>query len=146
MVVEVLANSIKQARMQAQRVVSMSHMLSIGTGLFQYAEKHDGAFPESLEDLFRALPRQLSMSLLTSPYHGQGPTSLDEISGGVYLILRPGLSIHSDPDQIVLAERRAFDGRGANFLFADGHGEYLPEPQASEIIERIKAGAADVRK
>ncbi|MBK8269101.1 MAG: hypothetical protein IPK83_12660 [Planctomycetes bacterium] len=59
---------------------------------------------------------------------------------------RPGLNHNSPPDEIVLAEKAIFAGNGANFLFVDGHVEFIAEPRASEIIEQIKSGAESVKR
>ncbi len=56
------------------------------------------------------------------------------------LIFRPGLTTKSDPREILLAEREVTDSRGANFLFVDGHVEFIKEPRASELLEGSAMG------
>ncbi len=146
MVTTALARSVAAARQQSQQVVSATHMRCVGQMLYMYADKHKGAFPESLEDFVRAMPDTLTLNMLTSPYTGCGPKSIDEVNRRSYVVYRPGLTTKSDPREIVLAEREVIDGRGANFLFVDSHVEFIKEPRASELLELIASGATEVRR
>ncbi len=139
------ARSLARARLMSQRVVSMNNMRGIGQALYIYASEHDGAFPDSLENLLRSSPDALSLTMLVSPYDGRGPKSIDDVNRKSYVIYRPGFGISSAPTEVILAERTVHDD-GANFLFQDGHVEFIKEPQASRLLELIAAGEEQVRK
>ncbi len=143
-VAESFGASLVQARRQARRAVSMSNMRGIGQGLYMYAGNNKGAFPGSLEDLLRHKDELIAMEMLISPYTGEGPKSLAEVADRSYVLYRPGLTTSSPPTEILMAERHG-DGNGACFLFVDGHVEYIAEPEASELIAKIEAGAESVR-
>ncbi|MFH1418928.1 MAG: H-X9-DG-CTERM domain-containing protein [Planctomycetota bacterium] len=138
-----VARSFAQARAQAKRVVSMSNMRGMGQALYIYADKHGGAFPESLEALLRAIPDALSLKMLISPYDGRGPESIDDVERDAYVVYRPGLTTGSIPTEVVMAERTLHDG-GANFLFQDGHVEFIEEPHATRLLEMIANGEEHV--
>ncbi len=113
--------------------------------MYVYAEKHDGAFPDSLSDLLRAVPDAISLDQLVSPYDGQGPRSISDVDQSCYILYRPHLSTKSAPTEVIMAEREA-QRDGANFMFVDGHVELIQEPRASELIQLIRDGAEQVRK
>ncbi len=137
-----LSVALVEAQQMARRTVSMANMRGIGQGLHIYAADHEGRFPNDLAELVRT--DVISLKALVSPYTGQGPTSIDEVNDKSYLLYRPGLSAASWPMEIVLAERETEAG-GANFLFVDGHVEWIDDPVASDLIERIKRGEETVR-
>lgn len=137
--------TLVRARLQAKRMVSMHTQRTLGQSLYIYANKHNGAFPESLEDLLRALPETVKLDMLVSPYDGEGPKTIADVDHDCYLLYRPGLTVHSAPTEVLLAERK-LHGDGANFLFVDGHVEFIKDPLASELLERIEAGEQVIQK
>ena len=145
-VTRALSASLAEARKEARRTVSMVNMRGIGMAMFQYAEAHKGAFPDSLVDLIRS--ESITIKMLVSPYDGRGPKTIDEIASKSYVIYRPGLTqagggaIAMEP---ILVERELHDN-GVCVLFADGHVEWAEGARASEIIEQVKAAAAGPRK
>lgn len=144
--VEVATDALSQARKEAQRVVSMSNMRVIGQAIYIYAADHKGVFPENLEEILRAQPNLATLDTFRCPYDGTGPASFDELTQKSYLLYRPGLTDKSPPDEILLAEKSTYGNNGANFLFVDGHVEFIPEPRAGELIELMRSGAASVTR
>jgi len=142
--VSLIAETTGNARSQAQRTVVMSNMRAIGQALHIWANDHKNQFPATLEELVTA--GIVSIDQFANPYDGTGPRRAEEVTRDGNVIYRPGLTPSSDPGEIVLAEKSIVNGEGANFLFVDGHVEFIPEPQASELIEKIKSGAAEVRR
>ncbi|MCG8409529.1 MAG: hypothetical protein MI923_30355 [Phycisphaerales bacterium] len=138
-----LVESTVKARLQAQRVKSMHTQRALAQSLYLYAEKHGGAFPESLEELFRAMPDTVNLEMLISPYDGEGPASIAEVNRGCYLVYRSGLTTRSAPTEVLMAERE-LHGDGASFLFLDGHVEFIQDPKASELLDQIAAGEKSV--
>ncbi|MBN2559733.1 MAG: hypothetical protein JXQ75_02220 [Phycisphaerae bacterium] len=138
-----LAESLAAARRQARQVVSAANLRGVGQALYIYADAHKGAFPPGLEDLLKA--NSITLKMLASPYDGRGPTSIDEVKRKSYFVYRPGLTTASNPEEVLVAEREPHDD-GANFLFQDGHVEWVPEPRASELLELIARGEPEVTK
>lgn len=138
--VRVLGESLAQARQQSRRVVSMANMSGIGKALYIYADGHKGAFPESLKALLRAMPDEVSLKQLVSPYDGKGPKSIDEVERKSYLVYRPGLTTADAQTRVLLGEREIHDG-GACFLFLDGHVDFVLDPRASELLKEIAEGS-----
>lgn len=144
MLAESLGASLVQARRQARRAVSMANMRGIGQALYIYASRHKDAFPGSIKELLRAQEDTITLNMLVSPYDGKGPTSIEEVTEKSYVVYRPGLTTASAPTEILLAERRG-DGEGACFLFVDGHVSFIPEPDATVLLEMIERGEETVR-
>ena len=58
-----------------------------------------------------------------------------------YYYLGAGMTDMVPSDVILLYELPAINnGDGANFLYADGHVDFIDEPQATNIINQLKAG------
>lgn len=145
-IVGTLTQSFLAARRQARSYVSAANMRTIGMALRVYADQHKGEFPESLAALLRAMPDSVSLESLTSPYDGIGPKSIDEVETKACVIYRPGLTVRSDPAEVIMVERRTDRVSGAHFLFVDGHVEFIAVPRAQELIDLIEAGAAEIRR
>ena len=141
--VGLLAEATGNARSEAQRTVVMSNMRLIGQGMYIWAQSHKDQFPATLEELVSG--GMVTLDRFTNPRDGNGPKTAEDVTRDGNLIYRPGLSTSSDQREILLAEKSSYDG-GASFLFVDGHVEFIPEPTASELIEKIKSGAAEVRR
>lgn len=146
-VAQLLTESIGRSRDQAKRMVSMSNMRGIGMAIMMYADSHKGAYPGSLEALVKAAPDSVALEQFRSPYSQEGPSTLDELTAKSYLIYRPGLSSNSPAAEIILCERTLIPGQdGANFLFVDGHVEFIAQPEAGEIIRLMESGAPSVTR
>lgn len=140
---ESLVDSLTMARRQAQRVVGMSNMHQATMALIVYADQHEGRYPESLESLVAQSPDELPLQLLANPYTGDGPLKPSEIAEYGHVLYRTGLTNKTPPNEVVLAERslQPFgEPPMANFAFADGHCEAIPDPIASTLIEMIRDG------
>lgn len=142
--VNLLMEATGNARNQARRAVVMNNMRMIGQGLYIWANDHKNQFPATLEELVAG--GIVTVSQFANPYDGSQPARAEDVSRDGNVIYRPGLSPSSDPGEIILAEKSIVNGEGASFLFVDGHVEFIPEPEASELIEKIKRGAAEVRR
>lgn len=141
--VGLLVEATGNARSEAQRTVVMSNMRFIGQGMYIWAQSHKDQFPATLEELVSG--GMVTLDQFANPRDGTGPKSAEDVTRDGNVIYRPGLSTASDPREILLAEKNPQDG-GASFLFVDGHVEFIPEPRATELIEQIKSGAAEIRR
>jgi prepilin-type processing-associated H-X9-DG protein len=139
---ESIAASLAESRYQSSRIVSMSRMKGIVTACLSHAEKHDCSFPSSLGDL--VAQGLLSVEMFRSPYDGSGPTDSTEVDRMSFYLYQPGLNVSAmkqPSSTVVLVEREIHRERGANVAFADGHVEWIEEPQAGEIIAQVQHGA-----
>ncbi len=137
-----LVSSGKAARFEAQRAMSMNNMRGIGMAFSIHAQANKNAFPPDLATLLR--DNNVTLEQFRNPYTGEIPESPSAVDKESYLLYRPGLSTNSDPREVILAEREP-QKNGANFLFVDGHVEFIAEPRASELIGLMLQGAPEVR-
>ncbi len=114
---ELLAPSLREARAEAERAVTMSHMKQLGHALHGYAIDHDDTLPPDLQTL---VDRGLF-----SPDLLQGPEGRPR-----YVYVQPGRAMRTVTDaQRQILAYEAFDewGEGINVLFIDGHVEHVAE-------------------
>jgi len=142
-VVEALTESIGNAEQQAKRTVSAANMRGIGQGLYIYASEHKDAFPDSLDVLIQ--DNNVSKMMFSNVYDGQSVDAIKSVDNDGFYLYRRGLTTNADPHEILLAERQVVNGEGANFLFVDGHVEFIAEPEASKLIEKIQGGEKEIR-
>lgn len=144
-VLEMLAN----ARTAAQRTIGMARIRGLCMAVNVYTESHQGAFPDSLETLLRDPAQIATLELLRNPYTDEGPDTIEEVAEYSHILFRNGLQTPVDPQEIIFGERsvaRKGQTPGANFGFADGHVEFIEEPDASRLIELIETGAESVSR
>lgn len=140
---EGLMGSAEAARLQAKRTVSASNLRGLGMSFYMYAQNHGDKFPSDLGELLRL--DMITVQMLTSPYDGMGPTGVADVGEKCAYIYRgAGLTTSDNPMEVLAAERSVVE-EGANFLFLDGHTEFIREPEASELIAKIQAGEKSVR-
>jgi len=137
-----IAASLVQGRDQSRRLVSGANIRGIIISCKIHANRHQGAWPETLGQL--AADGSVSLQQFTSPYDGTGPTSIEEVDRLSFYLYRCGLNEKTikDPSILVVAgEREVHRGQGANFGFADGHVEWIAEPRAGELLAELRAAA-----
>jgi len=142
--VSTLVEATGRGRDAAERTLVMANMRAVGQGLHLWAAEHKNQFPDDLSELVN--DGLVTLAMFAKPGDESGPLRVEDIATLGNVIYRPGLSSTADPREILLAEKIDANAAGANFLFVDGHVEYVPEPEAGELIEKIKAGAAEVRR
>lgn len=135
--------SIQQVRLQSQRTVSSANMRGIGQGFYIWAQDHKGSFPPDLKTLIES--NNVTPQMFASPYEGQFLDENSNVDTEGYLLYRPGLTTQSPPVEILLAEKSREGMDGANFLFVDGHVEFIPEPKASELLKLMAENAPEIR-
>jgi prepilin-type processing-associated H-X9-DG protein len=137
----VVGASFQAARAQARRALCMAQMKSVLQGCMIYANDHKNQWPESLEVLAQSGilgDPQAAAKILADPYEEPGNTPT-----GVYYLYRPAGDFRHSPQEpgtyIVLSEPYVHDG-GACFGFADGHVEWIAEPQAEGRLSTMRQG------
>ena len=130
-----LAVSMRQARKQAQRQVSMANIKGLMMSCLIYANENKNQWPGSLKVLVDQ--GAVTSDILVSPY--------DRRRGGgnePYYLYRPPVdtkSIKEPSRTVVICEPELHDG-GANFGFLDGHVEWVEGTRATELLRIMKSG------
>ena len=123
----------------ASRDQCQLHLRRLGVELTLYASEHEGAFPESLEDLRDVLLARRSGAELPGDarwFRCPGrPLSAD--LGYEYV---PGLTLDSPRQRIVCYDREGNHPGGRNVLFADGRVRWFREDLFQQILRAQKNG------
>jgi len=132
------------------RVRCQSNLRQIGQGLLLYAYDHGGQYPQTLGPLIS--DADLSPEVFLCPSSNEKPASgqtrqqivADFAKSGhcSYVYLAAGMKGSSLPANFVVAYEPLDDHEkdGANFLFGDGHAEWLNAKEAANFIKQLKAG------
>ena len=131
------------------RMRCASNMRQIGQAIMLYANENRGAYPDRLEDLL--LTQQISSDVFACPFTNDTPSpgatpqaqAANLSAGGhlSYVYLGKGLTTQCNPEIVVLYECVGDYGfKGANFLFAEGHVEFINAPLAQKMINDLAAG------
>ncbi len=137
------------SRELANRIKCASNMRQIGLAMLLYANENKGAYPPRLQDL--VLTQQISAECFVCPSSndtkaaGNTPAQVAaNMPAGThisYIYLGKGLIDGADPETVVLYEKPGNHGQdGMNFLFADGHVEFLNAQQAGVMLSQLQAG------
>jgi len=123
--------ALVRGRVLAKRTIAASHLGSIGSAAFVYANQYDGCYPPNLQVLV-----------------DEGLIKADELIDLASLNEPPacdfyyvsGLTTKDDPHWIVAySDPAVSNGEGANVLFVDSHVEWFEEPALSEAIDDFQA-------
>ncbi len=137
MSVGMLLPALGQARVQAQRAVTMTHLRQIAVACEMYHAQHRQYPPDLLKLVEKNI---LPANVLFSPQSGRRPR-LD--SGGKpigpfdYVYLAPQVAL--PPNMVLAYERPEINrGKGSNVLFADGHVEWMPMPKFRRELKKTQ--------
>jgi prepilin-type processing-associated H-X9-DG protein len=129
--------SLREARHQALRMVSMSNLQAFLVGGMSYAAANRRQWPESLQVLIHQnyLPPELASRLYSDPYQPDAAPSPQPY----YLYRRPmdPAKIKHPSQEVVMSEPTLHEG-GANFGFLDGHVEWVAGPRAEELLRVMR--------
>jgi prepilin-type processing-associated H-X9-DG protein len=153
LLISILLPSLNRAREAANRIKCASNMRQIGLGLKLYANEFGGREYKYPPDLAHVLVSQdITADVFVCPSSNddrmpqgtpvaQYAQLLQHGSGCCSYIYVPGLTDSAPADAVLLYEPIAnHDGDGANFLFADGHVDWLTAPMATSFIKQIEQG------
>jgi prepilin-type processing-associated H-X9-DG protein len=144
----ILLPSLNRARETANRVKCASNMRQIGQAILLYSNSNRGVFPPRLEDLLRTQPIDASIFVCpsgddTTAPGTSGPGQASSLSAGghlSYVYVGQKLNSSASVEAVVLYEPLTNHRDGANFLFADGHVEFMTNSAASAMIKQLEAG------
>jgi prepilin-type processing-associated H-X9-DG protein len=134
-----LVASLARSRELSRRMMSASQLSGIMHAALIYAGKHDGQWPGSLSDLLQA--ELITLDMVGNVYEGTGPRTVANVERESYYLFRRDVPEHiGQPASFVVAgERYIRSAEGANFAFADGHVEFVTEPDASRLLAILRA-------
>jgi prepilin-type processing-associated H-X9-DG protein len=128
----ILLPSLNRARETANRVKCASQMRLIGTAINSYQSQHSGQYPPNLNAL-------VSSGLITS----QGlvcPSDNNTSGQPSYILMAQTGFVPVSANSVLLYEPITDHTDGANFLYADGHVDFVPRPQADTMISHLQSG------
>jgi len=143
LLISILLPSLNRAREVANRVKCASNMRQIGQAIVLYANDYGGQYPPDLATLLKT--EDIRPPVFVCPDStdtpASGPGDLDSGGHDSYVYLGKGLTMPADPSVPVLYEADSHHIDGANFLFGDGHVEFMSKSQEAGILSRAnKAG------
>lgn len=149
--ISILLPSLNRARESASRIKCASNMKQIGLALKMYANDDPRTYKFPADLALLAKTQDLGLQAFVCPSSedtiptgstlGELQTQLKHGSGCCSYIYVPGFTDNASPDVILLYEPLTnHDKDGANFLYADGHVDWIPKAQAESIIRQITSG------
>jgi len=143
--IAVLLPALNRAREQAKRVKSAANLRQIGMGAMMYANNHNNKFPPDLgtmareEDLTAAVFKNPRMNDRSPP----PPANPKLLAGWVdqnsdYVWAGAGQDTTAGAHVPLAYEKPEQNADGINILYADGHVEFVPMPQATQEIQKAK--------
>ena len=147
--ISILLPSLNRARETANRVKCASNMRMIGQALLLHANENRGAYPPRLENLL--LTQDITGDAFVCPSSSDtaapgaaGAAQAAKLSAGghlSYVYVGQKLGPSAPAEAVLLYEPPANHGNdGGNFLFGDGHVEFMSRQAAQQIIAQIQAG------
>jgi prepilin-type processing-associated H-X9-DG protein len=144
----IMLPSLNRARETANRIKCASNMRQIGQAIQLYANENKGSYPADLGTLMHdediAMDAFLCPSSNVSP-PGNDVRTPDQMAQWVnehspYVYGGKGLKTDAPADRIVLYENLSdHDTDGGNFLYGDGHVEFLGKQAYTQEMTRIQA-------
>ncbi len=142
------AGQPSRARPAANQVKCASNLRQIGQTVFQVAQTN-GRYPDTLDELVgsSSLPAETLVCPQCDDTVAPGATAAQQAANlragrhVSYVYVGKGLPLVDppSPNAVVAYELPAnHDGRGANFLFADGHVDWLIASDADRLIRQIQ--------
>lgn len=142
--IAVLMPTMCGSRETANRVKCGANLKQIGSALHDYANAHDGHYPDTLEQLVLAnpdLPKTAFVCPSSNDEAATGNTPADVAASFSqphhlsYLYLGKGLTTSAKDDTPLMAEPLDnHDNDGASILFTDGHVDFCTKDAAKHIL------------
>jgi prepilin-type processing-associated H-X9-DG protein len=143
----ILLPSLGQPRGAANVVKSANNMRQIGLAITLYAGDNKGKYPPDLgtlvktEDIAAQVFISPSNDLAVPPNMTPDQTAAWVNTNSDYVFSGVGLTNAADAGRIIAYEKNDFFNNGKNILFADGHVEFIGEPEAQKQIDAIPKAA-----
>jgi prepilin-type processing-associated H-X9-DG protein len=137
------------AKPRAQRIKCASNLRQIGQGLIMYANDHGGQYPLKWEVIMPdyGLAPGIFVCPCSNDQDAAGPTTQALLADFAqpgrcsYVYLGAGRQSNAYADVILAYEKiEHHESAGANFLFNDGHVEWVVSDLAKKMIQELQAG------
>jgi prepilin-type processing-associated H-X9-DG protein len=137
----IMLPSLARAREKANEVKCAANLRQIGQAIVMYANDNKGYAPPD----FSYLPQYLAgTTVYTCPSSSAPATTSGSVSTDYIYVVRPGQKLMTQKyaAQSVLVYEPLSDhpGDGANFLFFDGHVQFLGKKEAAAMIKQLEQG------
>jgi len=129
--------STARARELSKRLTSASNLRWLAQASKIYAADHGGEWPASLSQLVEQ--GNITLEMLGNVYEGTAPRTIADADRESYFLYRGNVTKDAAPTEVVAGEREIRHGEGANFAYADGHVEFVREPDASRLLAVLRA-------
>ncbi|GEM_PF-4781085 len=140
--ISILVPSLSRARDKANQIKCASNLRQIGQAAQLYAQDNlrlGGPYGPGFDRLVQT--QQISPQVFQCP--SDNSTGTGQLSAGAcsYIWLGQNLTISSSPDCVLAYEPLLNHGKeGSNFLFADGHVEFISAKDAAGVIQQLDQG------
>ena len=150
--ISILLPSLNRARETANRVKCASNLRQIGQAMLIYANESGGVYPptpdllvltQDIEPVTFICPstNDSAATFATGTARPTIAASITKPGQNSYVYVGAGKTFSADARTILAYEPLTnHDGDGGNFLFGDGHVEFLAKDAANSAIAEIQAG------
>lgn len=128
----VLIPAVHGVRIAAQNVQCKSNLKQISMGLIMYSNENHGWLPPDLATL-RSKPYGGDSRLFICPADSSAKPSFQYLGAGERYSTRT-------QNKILIYEPMKNHSRGFNALFADMGVQWIPDPQAAQVIRELESG------
>jgi prepilin-type processing-associated H-X9-DG protein len=138
----ILLPSLNRARETANRVKCAANLKAVGSALLLYANENRGSYPPNFQTLIDT--QDITFDSFVCPSSSdQRANQMSDLStpGHLSYVYVPGMTIRASAQHVIVYERITDHNQaGANFLFGDGHVEWLARQQAQSVIAQLEKG------
>ena len=138
----IMLPSLNRARETANRVKCAANLKAIGNALLLYANENRGMYPPDFQTLIST--QDITFDSFVCPSsNDQRASQMSELStrGHLSYVYVPGMNTRASAEHVIVYEHiEDHNQDGANFLFGDGHVDWLSKPQAQSFIAQLQNG------
>jgi hypothetical protein len=138
-----LPTAISAVRASARRAACVNNMRKVGIVLTQYAQDHQGHFPNDLQALVPEYANQgdLNPEMFVAPGSGTQPGDMMTISQWTDFVLVPNRKTSDPADSILLFTKPDCyrDGKGIVVLYVDMHPSIIRADEYNRLMRGLDA-------
>jgi hypothetical protein len=143
-----LLDALNSVHSRDDQIRCQSRVKIIGQAMLQYANDHNGQFPQNFSQLFNDVAPEIFVCPASMDQRAIGSTTQQVIADFAkpgrcsYIYLGAGSSVSSVPKNFVLAYEPLdnHEKEGAHFVFGDASVEWLEAKDAQKLIDQLTSG------